>query len=148
MLRIRGQEITIQFFADGVRLGGSFYKVTDFTATPRTDLNEEDFLGEDASDIDTQHHGWDFSGTLHNVDAATINFLSNLVDREVGQLQPQEIVVNVTRKFREPTAVPRVVTENYYGAQMKLTEDGFSGRKDYVTTGFEGKAKYRRVFAQ
>ena len=91
--RLRGQEITLQFFADGVRLGGSFLKVTEFTATPRTDLNEEDYLGESATDIDTQHHGWDFSFSIHNLDAAALDFLDRLVFKELAHLPPQEMTI-------------------------------------------------------
>lgn len=143
--RIRGQEITVRFFANGIPLTGGFLKVTEFTATPRVDLNEEDFLGEQTTDIDTQHNGWDFSFTTHVTDAAGINFLTNLVTFEANQVTPQEITVNVTRKFRDPLAVPSIITEVYYNAQMKPNEDGFSGRKDYVTTSYEGKAKSRLI---
>ncbi len=54
-LRQRGQEVTLRVAVDGQVLAGSMLKVEDFTATPRTDLNEDDFLGETESDLDIQH---------------------------------------------------------------------------------------------
>ena len=51
-LRTRGQEATLRVTVDGETQDGSWFKVKDFTATPREDIIEEDYLGELESDLD------------------------------------------------------------------------------------------------
>ena len=60
-LILRGEEVSVRIAVDGVVLGGTLFKLTDFTATPRTEINEDDYLGEQETDLDIQHHGWDLS---------------------------------------------------------------------------------------
>ena len=57
--KMRGEEAVIKISVDGIQQSGTMIKVTDFTATPRTDINEDDYLGEAETDLDIQHHGWD-----------------------------------------------------------------------------------------
>lgn len=139
--RIRGQEIAVRFTLGGEPLGGSFLKLTEFTATPRTDINEEPFLGELEDDLDIQHHGWDFSFTVQIDDHQTIDFLNEIVRREQNAIKHPSITMTVFYTFREPTAKARTVI--YRDVFLKVTEEGFGGRKDFVTNGFEGKAKKR-----
>lgn len=140
-LRQRGQEITVRIAVEGVVQPGSFFKVTEFTTTPRTDINEEDFLGELESDLDIQHHGFDFAFSVQIQDQAVLNFLTNIVAREqAAQIHP-DISITVIHVYRQPGAVNQV--EVYHDVFLKVNENGFSGRKEYVTASFEGKAKRR-----
>jgi hypothetical protein len=143
--RIRGAEVTIRISVDSETQEGSFFKVTEFTSTPRTDLVEEDFLGELESDLDIQHHGWDFSFTIQNEDQAPLEFLSTIVDREQNQESHPDITMTVIYAYREPGASNRV--EVYHDVFLKVNEQGFAGRKEYVTTGFEGKCKRRSLLS-
>lgn len=143
--RIRGAEVTIRISVDSELQEGSFFKVTEFTSTPRTDLVEEDFLGELESDLDIQHHGWDFSFTVQNQDETPLEFLSTIIDREQNQERHPDITMTVIYAYREPDASNRV--EVYHDVFLKVTEQGFSGRKEYVTTGFEGKCKRRSLLS-
>lgn len=139
--RLRGREVTIRLTVDGVEQVGSFFKVTEFTITPRTDLVEEEFLGELESDLDIMHHGYDFSFTVQQQDEATLNFLTTIVAREQVRDQHPDITMVVIYAYRDPFATSQV--EVYYDVFLKVTERGFSGRKEYVTDGFEGKCKRR-----
>ena len=142
--RIRGQEIAARLSFEGQPLGGSFFKITEFTATPRSDLTEEPFIGELEDDLDFQHHGWDFSFTVQIDDHQTIDFLTRIVTREQDAAPHPKIVLTLFYTFREPSALPR--TAVYRDVFLKVSEEGFSGRKDFVTNGFEGKAKKRIMF--
>lgn len=151
--RIRGSEQSISVtvndefataFGINGRLEGSFFKVKEFTHTPRTDLVEEDFIGERFDDLDVQHHGYDFSFTTHENDAAALNFLSLLVYKEDSNLPPPQVTLHVTTTYRDVTVLPR--TEVFIGCVMKLSERSNGGRKEYIQNSFEGKAKLRQVF--
>lgn len=137
--RIRGQEITVRLTLEGAPLGGSFFKVTEFSHTPRTDLTEEPFLGELEDDLDIQHHGHDFSFTVHIDDHQTIDFLNDIISREQNAQKHPPITLTVFYTFREPAALPRTVI--YRDVFLKVSEESFGGRKEFVTNGFEGKAK-------
>ena len=142
-LRIRGQEITVRITVDSILQEGSWFKVTEFTGTPRTDINEEDFLGETESDLDIQHHGFDLSFTLQMQDERVLEFLSTIIDREQNQEAHPDITMTVIYAFRETGAINKV--EIYHDVFLKVNETGFSGRKEYVTSSFEGKAKKRSL---
>lgn len=144
-LRIRGQEVTIRVAVDGEVQDGSFIKITDFTVTPRTDLNEESFLGELEDDLDIQHHGFDFGWTVQKEDEKALEFLSTVIDREQNQQVHPDITITVIYAFRKPGASNRA--EVYHEVFLKVNEGGFGGRKEYVTTGFEGKCKKRSLLA-
>ena len=143
--RIRGQEVTLRFLIDGERQEGSWFKVTEFEVTPRTDINEEDFIGEQSSDLDIQHHGFDFSFGLQIQDQRVMNFLTDIVDREANHEQHPVITMTVQTVFRTPGSIDQV--ETYRDVFLKLGASGFSGRKEYVTASFEGKAKRRTQFS-
>ena len=144
-LRQRGQEVTVRIAVDGVVQPGSFFKVTEFTTTPRTDINEESFLGELEDDLDIQHHGFDFSFSVQIQDEVVLDFLTTIVDREQFALQHPSIAITVIHIFREPGARNQV--EVFHDVFLKLNEQGFSGRKEYTTASFEGKAKRRSQLA-
>lgn len=140
--RIRGQETTVRVLVDGQEQAGSFFKIKDFTVTPRADLMENDYLGELESDLDFQHHGFDFSFSVDMQDASTIDFLSNIVSREQFAIAHPNITMSVIYAFRDGTD-PRI--ETYYGVFLKMNDTSFSGRKEYVSVSFEGKCKRRLV---
>lgn len=151
--RIRGQEALISVTVDDEvaaafglagQIVGSFFKVRDFTVTPRTDLTEEGFLGEAFDDIDIQHHGYDFSFTIDETDAAAINFLSLITYKESASLRPTEVGLTVSYTYRDSAVLPR--SETYIGCLLKVASRTIGGRKEYIQTAIEGKAKDREVF--
>src|SRR4051794_12919065 len=103
--RMRGQEATIRVAVDGVIQAGSMFKVKDFTTTPRQDINETDYTGEDETDLDFQHHGFDLSWSVDMLDDTTQKLLSTLVQRELDHQKHPEITVTVIYTFREGAAV-------------------------------------------
>lgn len=139
MSAIRGAEVTIRFVVDNVLQGGTWVKATEFTLTPRSDLNEEDYLGEPESDIDFQHHGFDFSFSVHEHDESLVDFLNLIIDREQNHLPHPKIVMTVFRRYRDADANNRV--QAFRNVFLKVNEMGFSGRKDKVTASLEGKCK-------
>lgn len=141
--RIRGQEITARLQVDGQLQDGSLFKLTEFTETPRTDLVEEEFLGELESDLDIQHHGFDFSFTVQIQDELVLNFLQTIVDREQQALPHPDITMTIITTFRDAVTPSQV--EVFHDVFLKVNEFGFSGRKDYVTASFEGKAKRKSL---
>lgn len=142
-LRARGQEVTIRIAVDGQVQEGSFFKVTDFTVTPRTDLKEESFLGELEDDLDIQHHGFDMGFSIQVQDGKALEFLSTIIDREQAQSAHPDITFTVIYSFRERGAGNKV--EVYHDVFMKVDEQGFSGRKEYLNTKFSAKAKRRSL---
>ncbi len=131
----------LQITVDSEQQEGSFFKVRDFRVTPRTDLVEESYLGELTDDLDVQHHGFDGSFTVDNEDERTLSFLSNLIVREENHEAPSDIKIAVEYLYREPGVLATRVT--YFAAVMKVAEQGIGGRKEYVQTSFEWKAKSR-----
>jgi hypothetical protein len=144
--RIRGQEATIRVAVDGVIQRGSMFKVKDFTVTPRQDLTETPYLGEDEDDLDFQHHGYDMSWTVDMLDATTIALLSNIVARETAHLQHPIITITVMYTFREGAAVGGGRTVVYHdNLVLKQGDEGFGGRKEFVSVKYEAKCKKRDV---
>lgn len=140
--RIRGQEALLTVTVDGERQEGSFFKVRDFRVTPRTDIIEEDYLGELKSDLDIQHHGFDGSFTVDNEDALTISYLSEIIAREENHERHPSIVISVEYVYREPGNLGQI--EAYSDCFLKVSEQSIGGRKEYVQTSFEWKAKERQ----
>ena len=142
--RIRGQEVTLRVAVDGQTQRGSFFKVTEFTVTARTDLPEEDFLGELESDI--QHHGFDMEFTVQHQDQAVLDYLSTIIQREQDALQHPKITITVTYTYRgEAGATDQV--EVYHDVYLKPNDTVMSGRKEYVTSSFMAKCKKRSQVA-
>lgn len=145
-LRQRGQEITVRVAVDGLVQSGSFFKVKEFTITPRGEIVEEDYLGEDVSDLDNRHDGYDFAFTVDDQDAKTIRFLDTLVAREEAHQNQPDITITVLNRYRERGERP--VAEVLYDCKMRVSSRGFKGRKEYVSTEFEGKAKRKVTLTQ
>lgn len=141
--RIRGQEALVQVSLDGELQVGTFFKVRDFRVSERGDLVEESYLGELADDLDYQHHGFDGSFTLDNEDAGTIAFLADIVSREQAAEEHPDIVITVTYIYRDPGLDP--VTESYSDCVMRRSEQTIGGRKEYVQSSFEFKARTMQV---
>lgn len=138
-LRIRGQEATVRFSVDGQPLAGSFLKAQDFTLTPREELPEADFLGERQSDFDYRHDGFDFSFSSQVTDRSAFDFLRDVSERDRQGLPYPRITCIIIVSFRE--AGTRSMQINMPNVFMRMTDTAFSGRKDYVTHSFEGKAR-------
>ncbi len=141
--RIRGQEVTIRIAVDGETLTGSFFKCTDFSTTVRSDITETEFLGELESDLDFQHHGFDFGFSIHEEDAQALDYLNTIIEREQAALQHPDITVTVIHQYRDPSV--RTKVEVFHDCYLKVNESGFGGRKEFITTSFEGKAKRRSL---
>lgn len=139
----RGQEYQIRISVDGQTLAGSFFKVKEWTSTPRQDIMEKDYLGEDETDLDFQHHGWDFNFTIDIHDEKAMEFVDDLIQREADHEAPPEITVTCISKFRERGAKDKV--EVFAKAIIKSGDGGFPGRKEQVTGRFEGKSKKRKL---
>ena len=137
--RIRGQEATLRINVDGEIQGGTFLKVPDFSITPRQDLVEQPFVGETEDDIDFQHHGFDFSFSCQNQDEKTLEFLNDIIEREQSQQQHPKITMVVIFAYRAGLGSNKA--QVYRDVFLKVAEQGVPGRKEYVTTSFEGKCK-------
>lgn len=146
--RMRGQEATIRIAVDGVIQSGSMFKVKDFTFTPRQDLTETPYVGEDEDDLDFQHHGFDLAWSVDMLDATTITLLSNLINRELNHQKHPEITVTVIYAFREGAAVGggRVVVY-HTNMVLKQGDESMSGRKEYIGVKYEAKCKKRDVLS-
>ncbi len=142
-LRIRGQEVTLRLAIDGVTQEGSMFKVSDFTTTVRQDLQEADYIGENETDIDVQHHGFEFSFSVDMQDATTIDLLDDITARNAAHARPQDITITVIYTFREPGKSGRLVV--YHECFLKVDEEGVAGRKERVKTKFTCKAKKRET---
>lgn len=143
---IRGSDTTIRVAVSGVPQSGTFLRVKSFTATPRTDLVEDDYLGEAQTELDIQHHGFDLSMTMDEDDASGIDFLTQLTAREEAHQRPQQVTITVMTLYRDGTTRPRV--EVYPEVLLKVSSRGYGGRKERVVNEFEGKCKTRRVITQ
>lgn len=139
--RLRGQEATIRVTVDGALQEGSWFKVKDFTSTPRQDLIEEDYLGETESDLDIHHHGYDLSFSVDVQDRNVLDFLETIVLNDQTQVRHPRVTVTVTYAFRDGT----VVAAAYYDVFLKVNEESIGGRKEYISVSFEGKAKKRAI---
>lgn len=142
--RIRGQEAVVRFTVGGVPVEGDFAKVKDLTITPRTDLTEEGYLGETFDDLDVMHHGADFSFTVDQESGESLAYLQQLVDNEEATIAPTGVVMSVILNYREAGVIPQEIVLQQ--VVMKVNDLSFSGRKDYVSTSFEGKAKRIKIF--
>lgn len=144
-LKMRGQEVQIRVAVDGVIQGGSMFKSTDWTATPKTDLKEDDYLGEDQSDLDIQHNGWSFAFSVDTIDAVALDLLDAIIEREENHDTHPEITLTVIYTFREPGKRGKVYV--YPNCFMKADEEGAGGRKEKHKVKFSGSCKRRQPLA-
>lgn len=142
-LRIRGQEATLRIAIDGQTQEGSMFKVTDFTTTPKQDIQEADYMGEGETDLDIMHHGFTFAFSVDMQDGTTIDLLDDIVARQASLSPPQDVTVTVIYTMREPGKSGRIVV--YHEAVMKVDEEGAPGRKERIKTKFTVQAKKRNT---
>lgn len=142
-LRIRGQEATLRVAIDGVTQDGSFFKVTDFTTTPKQDIQEADYMGEDETDLDIMHHGFTFAFSVDMQDGKTIDLVDDIVARQSARARPQDVTITVIYTMREPGQSGRIVV--YHEAVIKADEEGAPGRKERIKTKFTCQAKKRQT---
>jgi len=142
--RIRGQEVALRLTVDGKVLTGSMIKVTNFSATPRQDLEELDYMGEDESEIDFQHHGYDLSWSVDVNDELPMKILQDLVQRQIDRDRHPNITMTVIYNFRQGSGGTNHV-EVYHRLKLKISEQSFGGRKESVTVDFEAKGKKKSL---
>lgn len=142
--RIRGIEATIRLSIDGNVKKGSMIKVTNFTATPRQDLEELDYIGEDESEIDFIHNGYDLAWSVDVNDEIPLQILQDLVQRQIDREAHPNIVMTVIYNFRKGSGATNHA-EVYHKLKLKVSEGGFAGRKESVTVGFEAKGKKKSL---
>jgi len=142
--RIRGAEVALRLAIDGQVIKGSLIKVTEFTATPRQDLEELDYLGEDETEIDFMHHGYDLAWSVDMKDEKPLQILQDLVNRQIDRGKHPNITMTVIYNFRDGSGGSNQV-EVYHKLKIKITETGFGGRKDSVKVGFEAKGKKKSL---
>lgn len=147
----RGQEATIRVscqdeFASLFGLIGllPLVNVNDWTLTPRTDLVEKDYLGEQTTSLDEQHHGYDFAFSVDEANP-TVIAMQDLIQykHELG-LEPPVWAVSATVKYRDGITLPR--TEQLTGCRIKIASRGFGGRTEYIQSSVEGKARGKKTF--
>lgn len=139
--KMRGQELTMRIAVDGIVQGGSMIKLTDFTATPRMDLNEDDYLGEKETDLDVQYHGWDLGFSIDYEDSVAIELVEDIITREINNEQHPRITITVIYTFREPGKRGKIAV--YRDVFLKPDEESAGGRKEKVKGKFSGKCKKR-----
>lgn len=142
--RIRGSEVTLRFAIDGKVQKGSMVKVTEFTANPRQDLEELSYMGEDEDEIDFQHHGYDLSWSVDMKDQIPLTILQNLVQRQQDQDAHPRMSMTVIYNYRGGSGGTNHV-EVYHRLKLKISEQGFAGRKESVTVGFEAKGRKKSL---
>ncbi|HUS27608.1 MAG TPA: hypothetical protein VMZ53_03845 [Kofleriaceae bacterium] len=141
--KMRGQELTMRIAVDGVVQPGSMFKLTDFTATPRTEIVEDDYLGEKETDLDIQHHGWDGAFNVDYEDAQAILLCEDILGRESNNEQHPRITITVIYTFRDPTVRGKIAV--YRDVFLKQDEESAGGRKEKVKGKFSFKCKSRVI---
>src|SRR6266545_5813161 len=99
---IRGEEVTLRFVIDGDHLVGSFLKVENWKVTPRADLHESDFIGEQESEVDFQGHGFDFSFTHQDEDGKGLEVYDRMVAADRAGLPLPKMDIVAIYKYRDP----------------------------------------------
>lgn len=140
-IRTRGQGANVRIARNGVTLGGSMIKVRDFTATLRATINEDDYLGEDFTDLDTQYHGWDLSFTIDTIDAASLEYTDAQIADFLAHARPADITIVVVLTFADPTV--RGKAHAYHHVQLIQQDDAFGGRKEVIKGKYTAKCQRR-----
>jgi len=140
--QLRGQEATIRVTVDGNALTGSWLKVKDFTVTPQTDIIKENYLGEYQPDGDRMHNGFDLSFSIDMRDREVMDFISRSIQEEENQLGCPNVTINVIYAFRDGSDA---VGETYFDVVMKVADQSFGGRTEYISYSIEAYAKRRSV---
>ena len=142
-LRIRGEEQTLQIIVEGQDQTGTFINVRNWKVTPRVDLVETDFIGQDETALDVQYHGVDFDFTVQEQDSKARNFFSDLITRQMKRDRPQKVIIIAHNEYRDSSDPGNnlVITN----AVMKPDSFGGAGRKDYSDVPFSGKGRTTSV---
>lgn len=140
-LKTRGQEVVLRIAVDGVVQAGSLVKVKNWTATPRTELKEDDYIGENETDLDIQHNGWDLAFSVDTIDTAALDLMDDIVDREQAHAAHPDITITATYTFREPGTRGRAYV--YHEVFLKADEESAGSRKEIHMVKWTGKAKRR-----
>lgn len=148
-LKTRGEEalVTISSDVSGVAttLRGSMQKTKDFTSTPRTDIKEDDYLGELETDLDIQHHGWDLEFSVDTTDAAVMEYTDGVIAAEDEHRAHPNTTITVIYTFREPGVRGKIAV--FHGVFLKQDNEQIPGRKDIIKCKFSGKCKRRELLA-
>lgn len=136
---IRGQEVTVQMTINGVAQRGSFAKMEMFSATPRTELQNNDYLGEKLQVSDKIHHGWDFKFTMREQARDVFDAWKQILDAEEADAPQPTVHVVITTKYRDPSQPG--VTLVIQDAVVKLDSWDIGGRKEYVKSSWSGAAR-------
>jgi hypothetical protein len=119
-------------------------KMTEFTATPRDDLEELSYLGEDEDEIDYLHNGFDLSWSVDMADEIPLQILQDIIDRQKNRDRHPNVTMTVIYNFRGGSGATNH-TEVYHRLKMKISEQGFAGRKESVKIGFEAKGRKKSL---
>jgi len=148
-LKTRGEEAVVNISSNvsGVNqtLSGTMFKVRDFTATPRTEIKEDDYLGELETDLDIQHHGWDIGFTVDTTDDAAMRYTDGVIAAEDEHRAHPNNTVTVIYTFREPGVRGKIAV--FTGVFLKQDEETIGGRKEIIRGKFSGKCKRRELLA-
>ena len=139
-ISIRGQEVSVQVVVNGVIKGGSFARMESFSATPRTDLKDNDYLGEELSVPDLQHSGWDFTMEIREVKRDVFDLLNQILSAEKASQAHPNVNIVVTTIYRGVGDTS--VSYTLEAAVIKC--DSFpnvSGRTEYVKSTWSGKCR-------
>lgn len=137
--RIRGQEQTLQVIVEGQDQVGTFLNVEDWAITPKVDIVETDFCGQDETDLDVQYHGVGFSFTVEEQDSKVRKFFMDLIERQKNRERPSKVIIIAHNEYRDTSdANDNLVITN---AVMKPDEFGNQGRKSYSKVKFTGAGK-------
>lgn len=138
----RGQQLTLRVaIGDKGPRSGSMLKVNDWTVTYRTDLNEDEYLGENETDIDIQHNGFDFSFSVDTTDDEALKIADEIIAAEQNHEEHPQITITSVLVFRTPGKRSRMNV--YHECFLKIDEEGSGGRKEKYRVQFSGKAKRR-----
>jgi len=141
MSRIRGQEVTIRISVDGKPQEGTWARVKDFSVSERTELVEENYVGDQYTSLDRMRNGYDLSFTVDMQDRSVIDFIDSDINNEENQDALPAVTISVLYSFRDGTSP---VGEVYYDAVLKIAEQSMT-REEYVSYSIEAKAQRKKV---
>lgn len=144
MARIRGKEVTLEVVVDGVKKTGSFITVMNYSLTPDDEIVKTQFAGQQVSELDYNHKGFDFKFEIQKSDGRALDVMRSFVSKQLANLPHPDSQIIVTESYRNSSGT----TSNTYvlrGVAMKMDEDGFGSGDEYVSSKFSGSAKYMLV---
>lgn len=143
--RIRGEEISVRFRVNGKPVGtnSSWYKVRELTVTPDGEIKRTGFLGESTDDPDHQFHIWKVAATLQNLDAVFVDLADEIVRRQEAHDPPIDVEMQTLYAYRDGKTKNRLVS--YSDGVLRITDEGFRERKEYVETKLEAEFRQRET---